>query len=414
MMAHRHRGVARAYGFAAAVYVALALLRTAFRVIAVRRPPAAAALTLAQALLLALPWILLTPPVLAQIERMGWVPGRRARIVAAHLGVALGLSLIDGAWSWAATGWLGLPRPASALLWYLGRVDQTVFLYAFLTGAGVARCRLRDLDAVALRAARLEARLLDARLHVLSLQLHPHFLFNTLNAVSELVHRDPDSAAGMARRLRSLLDRSLAEGTAQEVPVREELALLEAYAEIQRIRFQGSLTVTIAVDQNALDVAVPRLVLQPLVENAIRHGTSRRAAPGRVSVRGRCVEGALVLEVEDDGRGLPPGGVREGLGLGNTRARLQELYGAGLGSSLPPRSRPRSRGSSSRSGAWPSRCRSPTVGPPIRPAACRSWRPASAGSGGRSGRGRVDRGGAGRHPRGRRRRMDHAGPHAVP
>ena len=85
---------------------------------------------------------------------------------------------------------------------------------------------------------------------------------------------------------------------------------------------------TIAIDQNALDVAVPRLVLQPLVENAIRHGTSRRAAPGRVSVRGRCVEGALVLEVEDDGRGLPPGGVREGLGLGNTRARLQELYGA--------------------------------------------------------------------------------------
>ena len=95
---------------------------------------------------------------------------------------------------------------------------------------------------MALRAARLEARLLDARLHVLSLQLHPHFLFNTLNAVSELVHRDPDSAAGMARRAPDLLDRSLAEGTAQEVPVREELALLEAYAEIQRIRFQGSLT----------------------------------------------------------------------------------------------------------------------------------------------------------------------------
>ncbi|MGH7513628.1 MAG: sensor histidine kinase [Gemmatimonadales bacterium] len=329
MTAQHRRAAARAYASAAGVYVALALLRTAFRVTAIPRPPAAAALALAQALLLAVPWVLLTPPVVVLVGRIPWIQGRRARAVAAHLGLALLLSLVDGAWSWTATGWLGQPRPASALMWYLGRVDQALFLYAFLAATSVARRRLRDLDAIILRAARLETRLLDARLHVLSLQLHPHFLFNTLNAVSELVHRDAGAAAGLARRLRRLLDRSLADDTAQEVPLREELALLEAYADIQRLRFQGSLTVTIAVDPDAMDAAVPRLVLQPLVENAIRHGTSRRAAPGQVTVRGRCVGDRLVLEVEDDGRGLPPGAVREGVGLGNTRARLRELHGTG-------------------------------------------------------------------------------------
>ena len=321
--------MARAYGFAALVYVALALLRTAFRVTAIPRSPTAMALVLAQAVLLAVPWILLTPPVLELVGRMTWTPGRRARTLAGHLGLVLLISLIDGAWSWFATGLIGQPRPASRLLWYLGRVDQTLFLYTFVAAVSVARRRLRDLDAVTLRGAHLETRLLDARLHVLSLQLHPHFLFNTLNAVSELVHRDANAAAGLARRLRNLLDRSMAESTAQEVPLREELGLLEAYADIQRLRFQGSLTVTIAVDPEAMDAAVPRLVLQPLVENAIRHGTSRRAAPGRVAVRARCTKDTLVLEVEDDGRALPAGAVREGLGLGNTRARLRELHGTG-------------------------------------------------------------------------------------
>jgi hypothetical protein len=329
MTAQQKRDVVRAYAIAAAVYVGLALLRSAFRVIAIPRPAAAAALVLAQALLFTVPWILLTPPVLALVDRMGWAEGRRARAVAAHIGLALGLSLIDAGWSRAATAWLGQPRPTSALLWYLGRVDQTLFLYAFLAGASLARRRLRDLDAVALRAARLEARLLDARLHVLSLQLHPHFLFNTLNAVSELVHRDPSAAAGMARRLRNLLDRSLADGTAQEVPLREELALLEAYADIQRLRFQGSLTVTITVDDTAMDAAVPRLVLQPLVENAIRHGIGPRAAGGRLEIAVARANGHLTLRVADDGVGAQPDAVEERVGLSNTRARLRELYGAG-------------------------------------------------------------------------------------
>jgi two-component system, LytTR family, sensor kinase len=329
MTARRQHDVARAYAVATAVYVGLALVRTAIRIVVIPRPPAAAALALSQTLLFAVPWILLTPPLVALTGRLGWAPGRRPRIVAAHLGLALMLSLVDGAWGWLVTGWLGLPRPASPAVWYLSRLDQALFLYVFLAGASVALRRRRDLEAITLRAARLEARLLDARLHVLSLQLHPHFLFNTLNAVSELVHREPATAAGVARRLRGLLDRSFADHTTQEVPLRDEVDLLEAYADIQRLRFQGSLTVTISVEAEAMDVAVPRLVLQPLVENAIRHGTSRRAAPGRVTVRGRRTGERLVLEVADDGRGLPAGPVREGLGLGNTRARLRELYGEG-------------------------------------------------------------------------------------
>lgn len=320
----------RVFGVSAAVYVTLALLRTGFRLAAIPRPPAAAALVLVQSLCLAVPWILLTPPLLLVIERMRPRPGRRGALltVATHLGLAVALSLVDWAWGWSILGWLGLRRASSPLLWYLGRLDQSLLLYLFLAAAAVVRRRQRDLDVLSLRSARLEARLLGARLHVLSLQLHPHFLFNTLHVVSELVHRDAGIAAGLVRRLRTLLDRSLSEETAQEIPLREELELLEAYAEIQRVRFAGSLTVQVTADDALLEVMVPRLLLQPLLENAIRHGTSHRAAAGRIGVCCRRAGHRLILEVEDDGRGLAGPVLREGLGLGNTRARLHELYGA--------------------------------------------------------------------------------------
>jgi two-component system LytT family sensor kinase len=329
-MTASHRGhLARAFGLSATVYLALAVLRAALRLAAVPRPPAAAALVLAQSLTLAVPWILLTPPLLWLLGRLRRHPGVMGAFVTAaiHLGLAVAVSLVDGLWGWSASGWLGLPRAVSPVLWYLGRLDQCLLLYLFLAGAAVVRRRRHDIETLELRAARLETRLLGARLHVLSLQLHPHFLFNTLHVVSELVHREPAAAAGLVRRLRTLLDRSFAEETAQEIPLREEVALLEAYAEIQRVRFAGALTVEITVDGALPETVVPRLLLQPLVENAIRHGTSCRASAGHIEVRCRREGDRLVLEVEDDGRGLAGGAVREGLGLGNTRSRLYELYG---------------------------------------------------------------------------------------
>ena len=190
--------------------------------------------------------------------------------------------------------------------------------------------RYRDRE---LRAARLEARLADARLQLLKMQLHPHFLFNTLHAISTLMHRDVRTANRMVARLSDLLRVALAHQTTHEVTLREELASLEPYVEIERTRFGERLTVAIDVDAELLDAQVPHLILQPLVENAIRHGVSRRAGLGRVDVRARRRDAAtLELEVRDDGAGPPETpnggrGGRQGVGLANTRARLEQLYG---------------------------------------------------------------------------------------
>jgi signal transduction histidine kinase len=180
-----------------------------------------------------------------------------------------------------------------------------------------------------LRASQLEGRLAQARLQLLQMQLHPHFLFNTLNTISELVHEDPETADRMITGLSDLLREALAAGRVQEVPLRRELALLERYLEIQRTRFGDRLRVDVDVEPQALDALVPHLVLQPVVENAIRHGIGSYAKRGRISIAARAIGDSLQLDVEDDGRGLqhPDAEVTEGVGLSNTRERLQALYG---------------------------------------------------------------------------------------
>jgi two-component sensor histidine kinase len=179
-----------------------------------------------------------------------------------------------------------------------------------------------------LRASQLEARLAEARLQLLKMQLHPHFLFNTLNTISELVHEDPRTADRMIASLSQLLRESLDVGTVDRVPLARELDLLERYVDIQRVRFGDRLDVGLDVDPAARDALVPPLILQPLVENSIRHGLAARVTAGRIRVRALRRGDRLVLEVEDDGAGLEPhAGTREGVGLGNTRARLHQLYG---------------------------------------------------------------------------------------
>jgi LytS/YehU family sensor histidine kinase len=178
-------------------------------------------------------------------------------------------------------------------------------------------------------ASRLEARLASTRLQVLRTQLQPHFLFNTLHAVSALLHDDPPAAKRMLGRLASLLWLTLRNDGKQEVSLREELEMLDSYLEIQLVRFADRLTIQRDVAPAALTARVPNLILQPLVENAIRHGISRRSLPGRIDVLGRLEDGRLRLEVRDNGAGLPRGSsLREGVGLSNTRARLQQLYGS--------------------------------------------------------------------------------------
>jgi LytS/YehU family sensor histidine kinase len=327
MFSHRPSIRLQAYGIAAVGWVLLALVRTALRIAAIPRPFGTALAIFGQLLLASLPWLLVAPAIVALAARLPWQPGRRVRTAVTLAAIGIAFSVVDSMWGRLVLPLAGYPMTLSAGVWYLVRLDQALFTYAALVGLGVALRHRRRLDQARLRGAQLEARLIHARLHVLALQLHPHFLFNTLNAVSELVHRDAVAARRMLDSLRELLSRSLDGDAAQEVPLAEELALLEPYATIQRTRFAGSLTIRVEPDPGSLSALVPRLVLQPLVENAIRHGTARRAGPGTITVRTRAHAGWLVIEVEDDGAGLVGSTPTEGLGLGNTRARLGRLYG---------------------------------------------------------------------------------------
>jgi signal transduction histidine kinase len=178
------------------------------------------------------------------------------------------------------------------------------------------------------RSARLEAQLARTELQILRSQLDPHFLFNALHVISELVHVDPPRADHVVARLGDLLRMSAALARAGDVPLRDELAFVNAYLEIQQARFGSRLRIVRNVDATTLDAAVPSLLVQPLVENAIRHGTSKRATGGQLEIVTRRMGSSLVIEVLDDGPGLPTDQTPdEGIGIGHTRARLAQLYG---------------------------------------------------------------------------------------
>jgi two-component system LytT family sensor kinase len=180
-----------------------------------------------------------------------------------------------------------------------------------------------------IRAAQLESRLIEAELKALREQLKPHFLFNTLNTVSVLVRDGKNEmAVTLLARLGSLLRMSLDGNHKNETTLRVEMDFLERYIEIQKARFPDRLTVTISVEEAALSVPVPWLVLQPIVENAILHGVAPKSGAGLVEILGRVESGLLHLEVRDDGPGLPDNRrVVEGTGLANTRERLGKIYG---------------------------------------------------------------------------------------
>ena len=172
----------------------------------------------------------------------------------------------------------------------------------------------------------LEARLAQTRLQLLSMQLQPHFLFNTLNTIAELVHDDPESADRMIAGLSDLLRRTLDLKDAHEVTLDEELQVLDLYLDLQRIRFGDRLQVLVDVDAAARSARVPLLLLQPIVENSIRHGLAARTTAGRIEVRGRRSADRLTLDVIDDGEPVN-GAPRQGIGLNNVRARLEALHG---------------------------------------------------------------------------------------
>jgi len=178
-----------------------------------------------------------------------------------------------------------------------------------------------------LTAAQLRTRLAEANLQALQRQLHPHFLFNTLNTISALMHRDTEAADSMLEKLSDLLRLTLDRVGTQQVSLKDELDFLRKYLEIEKTRFGDRLQVHIEVDLDTLDAAVPNLVLQPLVENALRHRIGPKIGGGRIDVVCRRDGSDLWLEVRDNGVGLTTDAFHNGVGLTNTRSRLEHLYG---------------------------------------------------------------------------------------
>jgi two-component system, LytTR family, sensor kinase len=292
-------------------------------------------------------WVsaLLTPGILwlgrrFPIERRRWV--RRAAL---HLAASVAYSLVQLTSESAIIARLPvlqqlIPKNFAAtffVLFVIGFHGNIVSYWTILVIQHAVRNyqryqeREREALRLSLDAAQLKSQLVGAQLAGLKTQLQPHFLFNTLNAIMVLVRqRRTDQAEAMISRLSDLLRRVLDEAAAQEVPLRHELELVDLYLSIEQVRFADRLRVAIAADSAVLDAAVPHLGLQPLVENAVRHGIGRRSAAGRIDVHASRVGDQLMLSVRDDGPGLSPvtlTGTPRGIGLTNTRERLRQLYG---------------------------------------------------------------------------------------
>jgi two-component system LytT family sensor kinase len=208
--------------------------------------------------------------------------------------------------------------------------DTGALLYAVVVVVEHATNYYARYQAGLIKASQLQTQLIQAQLQALKMQLHPHFLFNTLHTISALVHEDPDTAERTITRLGELLRLFLANSTIHEVPLREELRILDLYLEIERARFEDRLRVHYEVPAALREATVPNLVLQPLVENAIRHGVGRNAGPGWVSIAAESYGDTLVLRITDNGAGFKedaPKPAHQGMGLSITRGRLESLYG---------------------------------------------------------------------------------------
>ncbi|MGH7577325.1 MAG: sensor histidine kinase [Longimicrobiales bacterium] len=271
-------------------------------------------------------WVPLTMFALWSAAR---VPIERRSVVApamAHVAAAVMISVARAAAVLLLNSWVGWyadpPTLGETVLVSLG---NNVFIYWLLVGVGHAVHYART--------ARLQQeQLAEARLRVLKSQLQPHFLFNALNTISAYVRTDAETAERIVDRLARLLRETLASGATHEVTLREELAALEPYLEIEQTRFEDRLNVRRSIDPTTLGAAVPHFLLQPLVENAIRHGLAPRTAPGTVEVAAWRDRETLCVRVLDDGVGLRPdfrGPHDWGVGLRNSHDRLRQLYGSG-------------------------------------------------------------------------------------
>jgi two-component system, LytTR family, sensor kinase len=282
-------------------------------------------------------WACLTPAILwlarwAPIERDSW---KRALVHFPGVFVAtllhIGLTVASQTVIVSIVGQEQRPWQLEAQRMFFNNFDWEMMTYWSIVGLSHALRYYSEARDRALRESQLETRLVEAQLQALQRQLQPHFLFNTLNTISALMHRNVDAADNMIARLSDLLRISLANVGVQEVSLKDELDFLSKYLEIEQTRFRDRLTVVFDVQPDTLDALVPNLMLQPLVENSIKHGIGPRVAPGQIEIRSRRAGSLLELEVRDNGVGLSAARLSDfnrGVGLANTRSRLQHLYGS--------------------------------------------------------------------------------------
>ncbi|HEX6943422.1 MAG TPA: sensor histidine kinase [Gemmatimonadaceae bacterium] len=336
------------FAVAAAVWMSFALVQVVQSFVLARA--AGRAWTLTGAVVGGFPWwiswLVLTPLIAFLAERIPFTAGRHWQALGKHavagVSVALVVLVADGAIFWVTTGQYN--GVATSLGNQVQRFFGSFFLESIVTYAGTAGVFIAIDFARAVRdeavvRARLEARtaalessVAQARLDALSMQMNPHFLFNTLTAISGLVSQERKAEAReVIQRLGELLRQSLGTGNGPFNTVAREAELLEDYLYIQRLRFSDRLTANVDIDRQARDLLIPTMLLQPLVENAIRHGVEPKEGKGTVQVRVTRGADSLTIRIADSGKGFTLGGdgrpAREGIGIANTRERLDHIYG---------------------------------------------------------------------------------------
>ena len=284
-------------------------------------------------------WALATPLVLwasarLPIERNNWIRSSLLHVpISILLSVfltALGNILLWLYWGYRA----GKPFSfANMSRFVVANFSEGIGIYLLIALTSYALDYYRRYREGQLRTLQLEAQLSQAQLQALKMQLHPHFLFNTLHSISALLTKDVESARKMITRLGDFLRLTLENSGSQEVTLQQEMEFLSCYLEIERIRFQNRLVTRLDLAEQTLDAKVPNLILQPIVENAIRHGIAPRSTPGLIEIEAKQHNGALRIQVRDNGPGLSDHRTsvnlfKKGLGLANTETRLERLYGA--------------------------------------------------------------------------------------
>jgi signal transduction histidine kinase len=282
-------------------------------------------------------WALFTPPIVWLSQRFRFERQGLLRAVAVHLPAVVLFSFAHIGAMQAAQWWL-VTADGGEFRWWsaaqraaLMNFDWEMMTYWAIVGLSHALLYYRESRDRELRSAQLETRLVEAQLKTLQQQLHPHFLFNTLHAVSTLMHRDVAAADRTLMRLSDLLRLTLERLGEQEVTLASELEFLRKYLEIERMRFADRLIVRFDVSPEAEAAFVPTLLLQPLVENAIKHGVARKSGAGHIEIAARREDDKLHIEIRDDGVGLSEDALtalHKGIGVSTTRARLQHQFGA--------------------------------------------------------------------------------------